>query len=323
MIPQYYAITHLTLYEYSEPISDNVMELRMQPRGDGWQRCTRFSLDISPSARARSYRDYAGNVVHTFDIPAPHHRLAIKAEAVVELRPQELASDLLPDDAWDQLDAQVKQDTDLYDMLLPGRYTRQTDHLATFADEIGWSRTTDPLTLLRELNTTIYQRFEYRQSVTKVDSPIDIALEARRGVCQDFAHIMITMARGIGIPCRYVSGYLFHRTGGADRSDEGATHAWVEAWLPELGWVGFDPTNDTLAGERHIRVTIGNDYADATPSKGVFKGAAETELSVRVQVERLEMLPSDEIVLAPEIVMPHYELDDVSVLAQQQAQQQQ
>lgn len=323
MTPHYYAITHLTLYRYSEPISDSVMELRMQPRSDGWQRCARFALDISPTAHVQSYRDYGGNLVHTFDIPAPHRQMAIKAEAVVELREHEPPYDHLPANAWEQLDASTHNDHELYDMLLPGRYTRQTKLLSAFADEIGWGRTGDPLTALRELNTAIYEHFEYTKNVTKVDSPIDIALEARRGVCQDFTHIMITMARSIGIPCRYVSGYLFHRTDGQDRSDEAATHAWVEAWLPELGWVGFDPTNNAMAKERHIRVTIGSDYADAAPSKGVFKGTAETELSVRVQVERLEELPmDDETALAPDIVMPHYELDNTPAPLEQQAQQQ-
>jgi transglutaminase-like putative cysteine protease len=320
--PHYYAITHLTLYQYSEPVNDSVMELRMRPRSEGWQRCARFSLDISPTAHVDNYRDYVGNIIHTFDIPAPHRQLAIKAEAVVELHERRLPLAPLPQDAWDQLDGQIQNDPELFDMLLPGKYTKQTDLLAAFAREINWGRTNDPLTLLRDLNAAIYEHFEYKQNVTEVDSPIDIALETRRGVCQDFTHIMITMARAIGIPCRYVSGYLFHQSEGHYRSDEAATHAWVEAWLPGLEWVGFDPTNDTIANERHIRVSIGNDYAEATPSKGVFKGTAETELSVRVQVEQLESLPMDETVLAPNIVMPHYQLDNSSPPLEQQAQQQ-
>ena len=172
--PHYYAITHLTLYEYSEPVSDSVMELRMQPRSDGWQRCARFVLDISPTAHVQHYRDYAGNIIHTFDIPMPHRQLAIKAEAVVELREHQLVLDALPWEAWDQLDTNVQNDHDLYDMLLPGNFTQQTDLLTPFAREIGWGRTNDPLTLMRELNTAIYQHFEYRQNVTKADSPIDI-----------------------------------------------------------------------------------------------------------------------------------------------------
>src|SRR5438045_9102326 len=127
-------------------------------------------------------------------------------------------------------------------------------------------------------------KFEYATNSTKVDSPIDDALRARRGVCQDFAHIMIALVRQLKIPCRYVSGYLFHGDKAKDRSPAGATHAWVEAYLGETGWVAFDPTNNLLGGERHIHVAVGRDYADVPPTRGVYKGDAESELGVRVAV---------------------------------------
>jgi transglutaminase-like putative cysteine protease len=117
-----------------------------------------------------------------------------------------------------------------------------------------------------------------------VDSPIDDALESRQGVCQDFAHIMIGLARRIGIPCRYVSGYLFHKAGDKTRSAEGATHAWVEALLPGLGWVGLDPTNNVIASDRHVRTAVGRDYADVPPTRGTFKGSADSQLLVAVRV---------------------------------------
>jgi len=117
-----------------------------------------------------------------------------------------------------------------------------------------------------------------------VDSPIDDALKVRAGVCQDLAHIMIALARRIGIPCRYVSGYLSPSPDAHDRSVEGATHAWAEAYVPTLGWVGFDPTNDLLAGDRHIRVAVGRDYADVPPTRGVFRGEAGSELGVLVTI---------------------------------------
>jgi transglutaminase-like putative cysteine protease len=134
--------------------------------------------------------------------------------------------------------------------------------------------------------SAIYARFEYRRNATRVDSPIDEALESRRGVCQDFAHIMIALGRHLGVPCRYVSGYLFQQSDREVRSTDGATHAWVEALLPGMGWVGFDPTNDMVAGDRHIRVAIGRDYADVPPTRGVFKGlsAVKSELAVAVAV---------------------------------------
>ena len=142
----------------------------------------------------------------------------------------------------------------------------------------------DPMTALRTLQRGIYDSFEYEPGVTEVNSPIEVALEQRRGVCQDFAHIMTAIARAWGIPCRYVSGYLYHK-GSRDRSAANATHAWVEAYLPSLGWVGFDPTNNIMAGERHIRAAVGRDYADVPPTRGTYKGGADSELSIAVSLE--------------------------------------
>jgi transglutaminase-like putative cysteine protease len=142
----------------------------------------------------------------------------------------------------------------------------------------------DPLTALKKLQRAIHDSFEYQAGVTEVNSPIEVALEQRRGVCQDFAHIMTAIAREWGIPTRYVSGYLYHK-GSHDRSAADATHAWVEAWLPSLGWVGFDPTNNIMPADRHVRAAVGRDYADVPPTRGTFKGVADSELSIAVSLE--------------------------------------
>ena len=165
-------------------------------------------------------------------------------------------------------------------------------------EPLGVRRRDDPLSFLRELNSAIYEWFEYVPKATRVDSPIDHAIEARQGVCQDFAHIMIALVRHVRIPCRYVSGYVYPRSETHDRSPEGATHAWVEALLPGFGWVGFDPTNNLIAGERHIRTAIGRDYADVPPTKGIFKGKSESQLTVSVRVAPSDAPPPPEEVLA-------------------------
>jgi transglutaminase-like putative cysteine protease len=293
----YYSIRHVTRFRYSAPITQSVMELRMQPRTEGIQHCLKFGLALNPNARLMSYSDYLGNTVHHFDIPGQHRQLAIVAEAVVEMRSAPDIPDAGSPADWEVIDQLAQAE---YDMLLPTRLTRPTPALDALAAELEVMRRDDPLSLLRELNTRIYETFQYNPQTTDVDSPIDDALENRAGVCQDFAHIMIALVRGLGIPCRYISGYLFHRknNGKGDRSAEDATHAWVEALLPELGWVGFDPTNNLLCGERHIRVAIGRDYADVPPTKGVFKGEAESELSVGVRVSMADDPPA-EVVLQP------------------------
>jgi transglutaminase-like putative cysteine protease len=267
----FYSIRHLTKFRYTTPVSESVMETRMHPRNEGPQRCLTFHLAVSPRCRAFSYRDYLGNHVHHFDIPSQHSQLVIIAEALVDLQPPVSLPGSLPPSAWAELDALVS-DGDYWEMLLPSEFD-------------------DPLTILKELNSSLYASFEYALKSTRVDSPIDDAIRTRQGVCQDFAHIMIALVRTLGIPCRYVSGYLHRRLEDHDRSAEDATHAWVEALLPQVGWVGFDPTNHLIASDRHIRTAIGRDYADVPPTKGIFRGQTASELSVAVRVTASEVPP--------------------------------
>lgn len=294
--PQF-AIRHTNRFTYSVPISESTMEARMQPRSDGRQRCLRFELTTQPRARVFAYQDPLGNVVHHFDVPNRHVRFSITADAIIEIAPAPPIPEVLPHETWDALDALADAGEE-WDSLRPSRFARESTLLAELAGELDWQRHADPMTLMRRLNYALFHQFTYAPRSTRVDSPIDDALKARAGVCQDLAHIMIALARRIGIPCRYVSGYLSPSETGHDRSTEGATHAWAEAFLPPLGWVGFDPTNDVLAGERHVRVSVGRDYGDVPPTKGVFRGEAASELSVLVTVS-LADAP-----IRPEKVMP-------------------
>ncbi len=290
----FYTIRHLTRFRYSTPISESVMEARMQPRTEGPQRCLDFKLSVTPKARVSSFRDYQGNTVHSFDIPAQHARMVITAEAQVEMRSFEPLPDALDAGAWERLDQRV-DDSDYWDMLMPSHFAQPTTKLLALAADLKVERRDDPLSLLREVNTVLYRTLSYKPQSTTVDSSIDEALESRAGVCQDYAHIMLALVRQLGIPCRYVSGYLFHQRSGsgrADRSAQDATHAWVEALLPDVGWVGFDPTNNLIAAERHIRVATGRDYHDVPPTRGIFRGGADTDLTVAVNVTTMDQ-PSD------------------------------
>jgi transglutaminase-like putative cysteine protease len=292
-----YSIRHLSRFRYSNPISESMMELRMQPRNEGNQRCLSFDLSIGPRAKFLSYRDFAGNTVHHFDISGSHSQLAVTSQALVELNHAHSLPESLSSQAWNDLDALVKT-SNQWEMLMSSPFVRTTDPLRKFAEEIDLRRRDDPLTVVKQIMRSIYEAFDYTPKSTRVDSPIDEALQGRRGVCQDFAHIMIGLARELGIPCRYVSGYLYHHSESHDRSSEGATHAWVEALLPGLGWTGFDPTNNLPAAERHIRVAIGRDYSDVPPTRGVFRGTAESELSVAVRVATSEARFPEEMIPA-------------------------
>ncbi len=279
-----YSVRHITRFKYEPAVRESVMEVRMQPRTDARQRCLSFSLDVTPRASMMMYRDFFGNAVHHFDIPGQHELIEIAAQAVVEVLPP-LVAHAVGD--WEELDARVAQG-DYWEMMLPSLYARPTELLEKLRERLDLKRRGNPLELLQELNTQMYEFFEYAPNTTKVDSPIDEALESRQGVCQDFAHIMIALVRQLKIPCRYVSGYLFHADSAKDRSPAGATHAWVEAYLGELGWVAFDPTNNLPGCERHVRVAIGRDYADVPPTRGVHKGEAGSELSVTVSVSPVD-----------------------------------
>lgn len=313
------SINHVTKFRYSAPITESIMELRMQPLSEGPQRCLKFDLSLKPPARASSYRDHFGNAVEHFDIPGRHTQLVINASSLIESLPRPELPEALDPKAWDELDALV-DGGDFWDMLMPSHFAQPTDALLDFARELDLRRHDDPLTVLRELNTAIYNAFDYVPQSTTADSPIDEALGTRKGVCQDYSNIMIALVRHLRVPCRYVSGYLFHRVEYNDRSAQDATHAWVEALLPELGWVGFDPTNNLPAGQRHIRVAVGRDYFDVPPTRGVFKGAAESELSVAVQVKPAEEPDSEEALRLIAVLNKPSEAEQA---AQQQQQQQQ
>lgn len=288
----FYSIRHLTKFLYDHSVSESMMETRMHPRSDQQQRCLTFHLSVSPRCRVFSYRDHLANNVHHFDIPGLHRQLVIVAESLVEVQPAVEIPSFLAPEAWADLDSMVEQG-DYWEFLFPSEFCVSTPSLDKLAADLDVVRRDDPLMLLHELNMRIFKHFDYVPRSTKVDSPIDVALASGQGVCQDFAHIMITLIRTkLRMPCRYVSGYLAHRGVDSDRSAASATHAWIEVLMPHFGWVGFDPTNLLVAGERHIRTAIGRDYADVPPTHGMFRGRAKSELTVAVRVTPSEGTPS-------------------------------
>lgn len=285
----YYSIYHQTSFRYSKPVTESIMEVRKQPYTHPWQRCLSYELVTQPRAQVMGYQDFLGNFVHHFDIPSPHENLVVQSTATVEVAERVPVSETLTAAAWSELDRLVLE-RDFNEMLMPSPFVAYTPALVDLANELDvGSRLGDPLTLLNTLNRRIHETFTYTPDSTKVDSPIDEAISTRKGVCQDYAHIMISLIRRLGIPCRYVSGYISPRSDiEDDPGNRSASHAWVEAFLPEVDWIGFDPTNDHFSSERHIMVAIGRDYSDVPPTKGIFKGDAESELQVQVSVKPIQ-----------------------------------
>ena len=319
----FYTLRHVTQFEYTEPVSESVMEARMHPRSEGAQRCLSFQLKVTPRARVFSYRDHLGNVVHHFDVPGRHARLKLVAESQLEVgAPMPLAP--LGPSAWRELDGMVAHG-DYWEMLTPSKYVCPTEALVKLKRDLAIERGADPVTTLLEVNRLVYGYFDYVPKSTRVDSPIDEAIETKQGVCQDFAHISLALMRLLRIPCRYVSGYIYHRKVDDIRSAEESSHAWVEALLPHYGWVGIDPTNNIIAADRHIRTAIGRDYDDVPPTRGVFRGVSESKLSVTVKVSPDDAPPpADDLGAAGEwneIVAPELE-SDFNFRQQQQQQQQ-
>ncbi|MGA8620141.1 MAG: transglutaminase family protein [Candidatus Sulfotelmatobacter sp.] len=319
----FHAIRHFTRYRYSHLVWQSMMEVRMHPRSEGNRRCFVFQLSVNPRARIFGYTDSYGNLVHHFDLPSRHGQLTIISDALVNIEAQPPVPEVMEYEAWADLDELVEKN-DYWDMLMLSHFARSSAELDDWAKEIGAAKRNgrSPLAFLWDITSGIHSSFSYVKKSTAVNSPIEDALRSRQGVCQDFAHIMIALVRDARIPCRYVSGYLYHNSEDGHPSPDGATHAWVEALLPRVGWVGFDPTTNRLAGEQHIRTAIGRDYADVPPTMGVMKGKAATQLQVRVRVTPSKaVLPPDEEFAADEEWSQFLDETEQSQLVDAQQQQ--
>jgi transglutaminase-like putative cysteine protease len=288
-----YQVRHVTRFRYEDAISENVMEVRKCPMTRDNQRCMSFKIKVMPKAKLSKFEEQTGNVVHNFDIQQPHSEMTLTAESLVEVKVPEELPDKGEMSMWAKLKA-LEAKTEFLEYIFFSPLVQPTESLKSFFKVVKPGESEDPLTFLVRLNSLISEKLEYVPLSTQADSSVDTALEKKKGVCQDFAHILIGLGRLAGIPCRYVSGYLYHQADCDDRSCGDATHAWMEAYLPGLGWVGFDPANSILAGERHIATALGRDYKDVPPTRGVYRGCSAVELSVAVQVNPAEATHADD-----------------------------
>jgi transglutaminase-like putative cysteine protease len=289
-------ISHTTQYAYENAVSDSVNELRLTPFTNEQQSCYQHSIAVEPNASLFSYDDYFGNKVHVFSVNHLHRKLTIRSQMTVvtreALRPPRGKDASPPKEAWDWL-ASEKASNRFAEYLLPTDYTGITPELAAFAEAtIQNDSGEDHLGVyswLLALSNKIRSEFVYDTAATNVHTIASDMLHRRRGVCQDFAHLMIASCRSKGIPAGYVSGYHFvGDLQGGSADFEQASHAWVEAYVPSMGWCGFDPTNDALVGERYVKLGHGRDYKDIVPVKGVYMGTGDADLEVTVDVRRVD-----------------------------------
>lgn len=294
-----YTITHTTVYEYSQSVSHCLSETHLLLRNTESQSYSLSEIHVSPEpAEAYERQDVFGNRVSFFRVQQPHQQLVVTSTNEVEISPQQKQSRLIPDISWESalelIKAPIISDKPSTSMLLEAKLfclestlARQNHELKHYAAE-SFSPNRSLHEAISELNQRIYQDFTYDPSFTTVATPLSEVFEHKRGVCQDFAHLAIACIRSIGLPARYVSGYIEtlpppgqKKMAGSDQS-----HAWFSIYTPDIGWIDFDPTNNCQTNDQHVTVAWGRDYSDVTPLKGVAIGGNEHQVSVSVDMQR-------------------------------------
>lgn len=281
-----YEIEHISRYLYTTPVRHGVLSLCLKPREDAGQRLLSFDIATSPPAPLNSETDVFGNTKQIVNIHREHRALEIVSRSAVERTPTNPPPGPMSTDAWESIRSSSGAFTH-WEFTHPSLFARPSPALTAFVDESGIEVGDDPLETLLQLSDTLSRSFEYVPGSTSAVSPIEHILESRQGVCQDYVHVMIAIARSWNVPARYVSGYLYTDSRDGDGPPQTASHAWVECRLPELGWIGIDPTNSCLAAERHVQVAVGRDYHDVAPTRGVFVGDGESRLDVEVRIRRV------------------------------------
>jgi transglutaminase-like putative cysteine protease len=276
-----YRIKHITRYTYTAPVIDSANHIRLYPVEDNFQEVRNHELYISYQPPVEVYEDFFGNRAGLFTITVPHDELSIISEIDVITHPIPLPPDDMPaDEQWNDL-GMISEQYIYQDFLVKEQFEKADEVLAEVNNIIKFSAT--PFQIVTSMSSFVYNRFEYKQGITTVETKIDEVWNLKAGVCQDFAHMLLIMLRMSGIPSRYISGYICPKN--KDLRGEGATHAWVDAYIPHYGWIGLDPTNNCIVSDRHVRLAVGRNFYDCTPVKGTYKGPSEHTLEVSVTIE--------------------------------------
>jgi transglutaminase-like putative cysteine protease len=282
-------VTHHTRYDYAAPVSLAHHLAHLKPLHDAHQQLLDFAMRVSPAPVAgRDSDDAMGNAQRHFSLAQPHGTLSVRATSRVRVLPRFADLDAQASPPWDLLAARLRYVAcgpfdPVVEFTLPSPYVPRLRELRAYAAPSF--RAGRPVAVAAmELMQRIHRDFKYESRSTEVDTPLARAFEQRRGVCQDFAHLMAGAMRMLGLPVRYVSGYLLTHApeGGAAMQGADASHAWVQVWCPDTpgvpvdghgaAWLDLDPTNDVLPGTGHVRVAVGRDYGDVTPLRGVIRG---------------------------------------------------
>ncbi|SPM31698.1 hypothetical protein MTAB308_5221, partial [Mycobacterium terramassiliense] len=273
-------VVHTTGYAYQSPVTASYNEARLTPRSDTRQNVILNRIETIPATRSHRYIDYWGTAVTAFDLHAPHTDLTVTSSSVVETERGEPA---VAEVNWNDLHSAAV--IDRFDELLrPTAHTPTSKRVASVAKKLAKSY--DPAEAVVAAGKWVRDELDYLPGTTGVHTSGLDALNEGKGVCQDFVHLSLMVLRGMGIPARYVSGYLHpKRTAAIGDTVDGRSHAWIQAWTG--GWWNFDPTNDSEITEQYVSVGAGRDYTDVSPLKGIYSGEGATDLDVIVEVTRL------------------------------------
>ncbi len=312
-------ISNRTLYRFDDVVRESQNEVRTCPTTDAHQHLIAYRLSVAPACRSLAFYDYWGTRVDAFGIREPHLSMEIVAEAAVE------TSDAAPVPGPCPFEA--LREPPIGDLHL--EYLERTPHADWGAgvEEVGREALVagDVTATVVAVHDLVRERLAYESGSTHIGIDVEAVLAEGRGVCQDFAHLSVAVCRSLGIPARYVSGYLFTSSDQTGEDAEGdvvevATHAWFEAAVPGYGWFGMDPTNGRAIGRRHVKIGHGRDYDDVPPLRGSVSGSAGTEVEASVEIRRMD--PAHQAtVVQPPLTRPDMEYPGAA--AQQQQQQQQ
>ncbi len=275
-----FKIQHITRYSYEVPVRDSANQIMLYPLKDEFQEVLQQSISITGDPQVHIHTDYFGNEVGTFTHSQPHQELTINSRLIVVTKPRTLPEDTMsPEDQNKEL-IRLKSQPEFIDFLKQERFDAYEEMNKIV--EAERCKHCTPLVSAKEFCSYVFTNFVYQKGITTVESTLDEVWKIKSGVCQDFAHILLVLLHSINIPARYVSGYICPNKSGM--RGEGATHAWVEAYIPFYGWLGLDPTNNCVVNDAHVRLAVGKNFTDCSPVKGTYRGTSNHSLEVAVSV---------------------------------------
>lgn len=274
-----FTIHHITKYEYDRPVKESVNEIKIYPFADSTLEVLHHEINITGQPDILVLKDYWGNRTGMFNLMLSHKELVIESKLIAKTVTPSV-SPINNKVSLDELRKEVSNNLFLLELVQTAE-PELREKISSLVNEFYIAGM--PVTaIIENCGNYIFNHFKYIKGITSVETTVKEILEHRSGVCQDFAHVMLEMLRSLGIPSRYVSGYICPDKNGM--RGEGATHAWIEAWIPGIGWAGNDPTNNVWVAEHHVKLAVGRHFNDCTPIKGTFKGPARQSLSIYVSV---------------------------------------